>query len=102
MAYSADYVNANDEGLQQKVRIAAVSAALSIAGETITGSGDVNRKRAALAQLVLADGGIGQLERFMFASVAGGAITTSSTDAEIDTRVASIWNDLAGVMANET
>jgi hypothetical protein len=101
MPYATDYANANDDSLQQKVRVAAVSAALNIAGEATTTKNTVDEKRHRLAETVLADGCLDQLERFMFAVVATGAITPASTDAQIDTRVAAIWDDLAGVSGRD-
>ena len=97
MAYATDYTNANDGSLQQRVRVAMIAAALAIAGEAVTSKNVVDEKRMALAKLVLSDGGDSQLERFMFAVVAGNAITPASTDAQIDTRLGAVWNDLAEV-----
>src|SRR5262245_5557569 len=103
MAYDTDFTNANDEGLQKRVRVSMCNAALSIVGEALSGAGLTvkHEKRHALGVAVLADGGLAQLERFMFAAVAGGAITPSSTDAQIDTRIAGIWDDLAGVLVSD-
>lgn len=100
MAYDTDYTAANDETLQKKVRAAMCATALAIIGETWSGSSTLGLKRHALGHAVLADGGLAQLERFMFAACSGaGAITTGSNDAAIDTRLSGIWNDLAGVTA---
>jgi hypothetical protein len=97
MPYATDFTNANDDSLQQKVRVAAVAAALNISGEAVTSRNTVDEKRHRLAELVLSDGCLEQLERFMFAVVAAGAVTPASTDAQIDSRLSAIWNDLAGV-----
>lgn len=103
MAYSTDFINANDDGLQQKVRAAMCAAALNIIGEAPSSNVNKQMKRHALGEKVLADGGLAQLERFMFAACSGsGAITPASNDAAIDTRLASIWDDLAGVLNQES
>ena len=103
MAYSADYAAANDESLQQKMRVAMCNTALAIVGESQASGTTVKiQKRHALGVAVLADGGLAQLERFMFAGVAAGALTTGSSDAAIDTRLASIWDDLAGVLISDS
>ena len=100
MAYDTDFTNANNEGLQKKVRAAMCSTAMAVLGETWSGSSTLGLKRHALAEKVLADGGLAQLERFMFAACSGGgAVTPTSNDAAIDTRLSGIWNDLAGVTA---
>ena len=101
MAYDTDYANANDGPLQQRVRVAMVNTATLIAGEAPSSGFARDEKRHALAVSVLSDGGLKDLERFMFAAVAGGAVTPASSDAQIDTRLASIWNDLAGVNGRE-
>ena len=85
MAYDTDFANANDTALQERVRVAMVNTATFIVGEAPTGAGILTDKRHALGVLVLADGGLAQLERFMFATVAGAAITPASTDVNIDT-----------------
>lgn len=97
MAYDTDFANANDETLQKRVRVAMVNTATAIVGEAFASGQTIGMKRHALGLSVLADGGIADLERFMFACVAGGAITPASTDANIDTRLSAIWNDLAGI-----
>lgn len=102
MAYNTDYTNANDESLQQRVRVAMVNTAIAIVGESVGSNGAAHAKRHALGLAVLADGGLEQLERFMFACVAGAALTPASSDANIDSRLSAIWNDLAGVMITET
>jgi hypothetical protein len=104
VAYDTDWINANDEGLQKKVRVAMCATALAVLGESPSGTpnGPLHTKRHALGAAVLTDGGLAQLERFMFSACAGtGAITTASNDAAIDTRLSSIWSDLAGVMITD-
>jgi len=102
MPYSTDFTNANDEPLQQRVRVAMCATAALIVGEAWTGNGDKNAKRHALGVAVLVDGGLAQLERFMFAACAGAALTPASTDANIDSRLSAIWDDLAGVRVIDT
>lgn len=103
MAYDTDFNNANDEGLQKKVRAAMCATALQVIGEAQGASDILTTKRHALGVAVLADGGLSQLERFMFAACSGaGAITPASNDVAIDTRLSAIWNDLAGVRNVET
>jgi hypothetical protein len=94
--YDTDWTNANDEALQKRVRVAMVRTATLIVGEAWTNA-TLGMKRHALGEKVLADGGLAELERFMFACVAGGAITPASTDTDIDNRLSAIWNGLAGV-----
>lgn len=79
------------------------NTATAIVGEALTGNGltEKHKKRHALGVAVLADGGLSQLERFMFTAVAGGALTTGSTDAAIDSRLSAIWDDLAGVLVSD-
>lgn len=104
MAYSDDFTAANDGALRQKVWMAMHSAALAIVGETPSSNNKRDEKRHQLGVSVLnADFSLDQalLDRFMFAAVANGSLTTSSTDGAIDTRVAAIWNDLAGVTGSE-
>lgn len=101
MAYDTDFTNANDGGLQQKVRCGMVKIAMDIVGEAVGANGARHEKRHNLGVLVLRDGGLEQLERFMFACCSGGGLTASSTDTDINNRLSAIWDDLAGVKIQE-
>jgi hypothetical protein len=101
MAFTDDFTLANDGTFQQKLRMAICKTAVSVAGEASTVLATKDEKRHQLAVAVLVDGGIGKLEAFAFASVAGGALTGASTDTDIETRLSAIWNDLAGVSGRD-
>lgn len=100
MAYSTDDATVNDATFRAKVKMAMVNAARQIANEARTVRNTVDQKRNALAVGVLTNPPT-YLDRFAHAAVEAGPLTTSSTDANIDTAIAAVWNALAGVTAQD-
>ncbi len=96
MAYSADDTLSLDATFRGKMRMAAVNAARQIASEARTVRNVVDQKRNSLAVAVLNDPPK-YLDRFVHAAIEAGALTLASTDAQIDTALAAVWNFLAGV-----
>lgn len=101
MAFTDQAALAIDTAFRARVRVAIVTAAKDVMGETPTGSDAKFGKRAGLARLVLADGGQLMLEPFAWAVVANAAISSGSSDSDIQFTVNSVWDDLAGVMGTE-
>ena len=102
MGYDADYQAAGDSPFRARLKMALIAAAIAIQGEATTAKTVKDEKRGALADVVLNSMGEELLTRFALAAVVGGALTTASTDGQIDTRVAAIWNDMAGVRGSES
>jgi hypothetical protein len=109
MALLLDSVGfAQDGSLRKRIRMATVVAGLAVQGEaTATQTAQGLIKRQALAARILATAGEGtatdQLaQAFVWAVLAGGLITPSSPDADIQFTVNSVFSDLAGLSAAET
>jgi hypothetical protein len=105
MAYVDQYTLANNATFLQQIRIAAVYAAIQIAGEASPLYGGAYDKRHALAAQVLSDGCTAMLQPISYAVAAnnasGGALTSQSSDSDIQFIVNSVWGDVAGVSAED-
>lgn len=96
MAYTDQAALANDVTFRDRVRVAIVTAAIAVMGETQTGTDQQYGKRQALAYAMLTNSG-GYLERFAWGVVANAAITGASNDGDIQFTVDSLIDDMAGV-----
>lgn len=85
-------VNA-DQTFAQRVEIAMLQAAQNIAAEATSTTNHANRVALAKAASLAPK----QYAPLFTEMLAAQAIDTSSTDAAINTMVASVWNTLAGV-----
>ncbi len=92
MSYLADYANAQNGGLLQKIQEAICSTALDIQSEATNTA--LHAQRSAWALLVLQNP-TGYAAMMAYAMCADGAIDTSSTDSAIKTRASSVWNAFA-------
>jgi hypothetical protein len=102
MAFSDQAALAVDAAFQAKVRVALVTAAVDVMGEDKTGMSDAKYgKRQALAYAVLQSGGASQTERFAWAVAANVAVSSGSTDSDIQFTVNSVWDDMSGVVGGE-
>jgi hypothetical protein len=98
VAYIDQATLAKDATFRDKIRVAMVTAAIAIGGEALGGSDTVTYgKRQALAGQVLLGSGGNLLDVFAWAIAQNAAITSSSTDSDIQFTCNSIWNDIAGV-----
>lgn len=92
---------AADATYQSRVRVAALQYAFTVQGETPTTHNRVDEKRAALANAVLSDGGVSALTQFCWGMAsypgAAGPLNSNVTDADLNSEVVTLWNDLAGV-----
>jgi hypothetical protein len=95
-----------------RVRMAVVNAALQVKGEARQkGFKEFYEKRSSLADIVLGAPVPGQpvmsgmmdgvISRFCWAVAANPAINWDSTDGDLAFTVNSVWNDLAGINADE-
>lgn len=98
--FAADKTLAEDVVFLGKVEVAMVKAALAISGETPTANPTVDLERHKLASNVIISRA-NLIGVFAFACVANGALTTSSTDADVEFTVNSVWNDVAGLSGLE-
>jgi hypothetical protein len=97
VSYTEQAALATDVSFQNRVRVAMITAAVDVMGESkgvMTDS--VYNKRQSFAYQVLSNSG-GFLDRFAWAVVANVAITGASVDGDIQFTVNSLWNDLSGV-----
>lgn len=100
MSYANDDTLANDAAFRARVKMAMVNAARQIAGEARTVRNLVDAKRNALAVNVM-DNPPTYLDRFVHTAIETGTLTSSSTDANIDSAISACWNFLAGVTVAE-
>lgn len=99
MAYADQAALAADVAFQAKVRVALATAAVQVMGESKSSMTDEKfGKRQDLAYQVLIAGASGVwLEAFVWATVANAAITSGSSDGDIQFTVNASWDDLSGV-----
>lgn len=98
--FAADKDLAEDVVFRGKVEVAIVKAALAISGEATTVNPTVDLERHKLASSVIISRA-SLIGVFAFACVANGALTASSTDADVEFTVNSVWNDVAGLSGLE-
>lgn len=102
MAFVNQLTLAKDEAFRDKVRMAAITAAVNVAGEAQNALFNAAYlKRQGLASRVLAAAGYGEhgevLDMFVWAVAQNGAITAVSLDSDIQFQVNAVWSDCAGV-----
>ncbi|MFI6296710.1 hypothetical protein ACIBEJ_34330 [Nonomuraea sp. NPDC050790] len=104
MGFAEQVALAKDTAFRDRVRMAAITAAVNVAGEAqSTLSSAAYHKRQVLATRVLTNAGSGAqgdvLDMFAWAVAQNAAITGASTDSDIQFTVNAIWSDCAGVHA---
>lgn len=102
MAFADQIALTKDASFRDKVRMAAITAAVNVAGEAQASmSTTAYLKRQGLATRVLASAAHGEhseiLEMFVWATAQNGAITLSSVDSDIQFQVNAVWSDCSGV-----
>src|SRR5262245_63937138 len=100
MAYTADDTLSQDGAFQGRIRCAMVKAGLAICTEARTVNNEKDSKRNSLAKSVLNDPD-SYMKRFTNACIQASALTSASTDAQLDAAVASSWNGIAGVTSQD-
>lgn len=100
MSYAADDTLANDATMRGRVRMAMVNAGRQIASEARSVKPTLDAKRNALAVKVLNDPAA-YVDRFTNAAIEAGGLVTGSTDGNLDTAIAGVWNGIAGVTAQD-
>ena len=101
MTYADQAALAVNAAFRDRVKVATVTAAVAIQGEAVGAFSEQEyQKRQKLSSKVLINPG-GQLESFVWAVVQNAAITSSSTDGDIQFTVNSVGDDIAGVDAGD-
>ena len=100
MAYTNDDTLSSDVTFSGRIRMAMVKAATQISSEARTVRNAVDQKRNALAVKILNDPASFTV-RFVHAAIEAGALTSASTDAQLDTAVSGVWNGIAGVTTQD-
>ena len=103
MSYADDWALSQSTALQQQVQMSVFKTALFISNEPATTHPNLDSKRRGLADSVLrpTGGGFGLVSgpfnmQFVWSAIESG-LTGTPTDAEVDTAIFKIWNELAGV-----
>jgi hypothetical protein len=101
MAYIDQYALGEDATFQHRVQVGVLTAAVQVQGEAKDGMSDTAYvKRQNLARRVIS--GTDQYTRAFARMVAtNSAITTGSSDSDIQFTVNSMWSDVAGVDLND-
>ena len=101
MAYTDQYALGEDATFQHKVQVACATAAIQVQGEALgTYTPTVYQKRQNLARRVIANPA-GMAVAFARVVVTNVAISSSSSDSDIQFTVNSMWDDVAGVDLND-
>src|SRR5262245_31843873 len=100
MAYTADDTLSQDATFQGRIRMASVKAAVAIVNEAASPKSNVDRKRHDLAVRVL-NSPSAMVTSFTQAAIEAGALVSGSTDTQLDTAIASVWNGIAGVASTD-
>jgi len=102
MAYSDQLTALADETLVATIKQAIKKNATAIVGEA--GTGTIIQKRHDLGVVVLRNNMqiINAMVDTTVASLDGATALPSPTDGEIDTAIAAVWNDHAGVMDEDS
>lgn len=90
--YNSDFSTAQDGNVLQRIQESICSTAIAIQSEAVNTA--LHSQRSAYARQVLLNPS-GYAAFMAYGICAGGNVTTSSTDAQIDTRVSSVWNAFA-------
>jgi len=80
--------------------MATVKAAVAIVNEASTPKPNIDRKRHDLAVQVLNNPTF-ENNAFTQAAIEAGSLVSASTDPQLDTAIASIWNGIAGVSVTD-
>lgn len=103
---SLDQITAarTNDTFKSRVMSAAWKAALDIVGEAATASPNVDKKRHDFGVRILNDDSTAMTAVVSAVAANAGEVSdpTSVSDAVIDTSVASVWNDIAGVQSADT
>lgn len=107
ISYTIQGAIAGESTFIARLTQAVMDSALDISGETQGGStAEEWAARQALAHQVLGNGSANQFVRPVIANIGSGASVATDgsegqiSDAEIDTAVAAVWNDVAGIAAS--
>jgi len=107
MTLNQAYALATDATFQQEVRMAALQYAQSVMVEPVNPLQQVDEKRRALASSVLVDGGVATLQKFVYCIAAAPGFSAvpndaqDANDAAINSAMITLWNDIAGVVAED-
>lgn len=103
MAFTDQAALAVDTTFRSKVRVAVMTAAVQIMGESHSGLEDqhFNKRQSLAYQVILSAGANPYLDMFAWAVVTNTAITSSSTDSDIQFTVNSVWDDVSGVLVSD-
>lgn len=103
MAYIDQFALAQDANMQKRVAVAVTAAALQIQGEDPTALRPQQYiKRQSLSRSIILDPTTSKAQKFTWLLVcANSPIVSGTTDANLLTAVASIWDDVAGVTAED-
>jgi hypothetical protein len=98
---AAQWTLSQNTTAQQAIRMSMVKNALTVVSEAADAAHPVkHQKRHELAVRVLNDPDY-YLMRFVYAAVAQDTLTASSTDAQINTAILSLFDLISGVDAND-
>lgn len=100
MAYVDDFSLTTDSTFQGRVRMAMIKAAIAIGNAAPSVNAVVDGKRNALVLAVLTFPDR-YVSVFTQAAIEAGPLSSSSTDASIDTAIASVWGEIAGVTTRD-
>lgn len=100
MAYADDYVLSQDSTFQNRIRMSMIKIALTVAATPPTTDAVIDGKRNVLADAVLNDP-TAHIQRFTLAAIEEGALTSQSSDANLDTSIAAVWSAIAGVTTRD-
>ena len=107
MSYAADWALSQTASFQEQVQMAVFKAATAISNEAATTHPTLDLKRHTLASQVLQTSGSGYGQssgpinmQFVWAAIETG-LTGTPTDAQVDTAISSIWNEVAGVTSRD-
>lgn len=104
MGYLDQAALAQDNDFRTRMQIGMIKVALEVVGEARPGEANgfyaYYNKRHELGTGVLTNPGA-FVDRFAWATVTNSVITAASIDGDLEYMVVTIWDDLAGVSADE-
>lgn len=101
MAYVDQYLLGEDATFQQRIQVAALTAALAIQGEAIGSFTPTQyQKRQKLAEAVI-QSPVQYAQRFARMITTGASVTSATTDAALQTIVNTNWSKVAGIDIND-
>lgn len=103
MGFTEQAALAQDETFRAKVRIALMTAVISVMGEAegAFSSTEYGKRQTLAFDVLKAAGGGILLEAFSWGVAANPAVTASSTDSDIQFTVNSLIDDMAGVRGTD-